>query len=183
MRTLQHGLTLRNLVLTINGLLLVQYLLGITVNLFATLPFDRIDPAAGSFLQRTGAGFAFAREAAFLPLQLHWLDASLLILASLVLLVGGVRARRRLIWALALTLFLIFSVATLSGAAFIGYAGNNVYSLSMATAFIVATAVSVFLLVQVLRDPTARDLGGGIPSTDRRWTQPQHQGVTRVRGS
>jgi hypothetical protein len=157
MRALSQGLTLRNLVLTINDLLIVQYLLGITVNLFATIPFDRIDPFAGSFLQRTGAGFAFAREAAFLPLQLHWLDASLLILASLVLLIAGVRARRRLIWALALTLWVTFSVATVSGAAFIGYAGNNYYSLSMATAFIVATAISVFLLVHVLRDSTARD--------------------------
>jgi hypothetical protein len=179
MRTLQQGLTLRNLVLTINGLLVLQYLLGMIVNLFATLPFDRIDPLAGSFLQRTGAGFAFAREAAFLPLQLHWLNACLLILASLVLLVAGIRARRRMVWALALTLLVIFSVATVSGAAFIGYAGNNYYSLSMATAFIVATAVSVFLLVLVLRDPTARDQGTVSSAQWRRSTQREHQGVTR----
>ncbi len=46
-------------------------------------------------------------------------------------------------------LSLIFSVATVSGAAFIAYAGSNYYSFSMATAFIIAAILAVFLLFSI----------------------------------
>lgn len=158
MHTGTQGRILTATVLTLNCLLVVQYLLGMTINLFATIPFDTIAPHASSFWEKTGLGFAYAREAAFLPLQLHWLTASLLILASLVVLVTGVRSHRKVVWGLALVLFVIFAVATFSGAAFIGYAGNSYYSLSMATAFILASIVSVFLLFHVLTHRQAKEL-------------------------
>lgn len=53
---------------------------------------------------------------------------------------------------MALLLLATFVVATFSGAAFIGYAGSPYYSMSMATAFITASLVSVCLLCCVLRE-------------------------------
>lgn len=71
MRAKRQARAIWRLVLLINGLLVFQYLLGMMINLFATIPLDTNDAPARSFLERTGLGFAYAREAAFLPLQLH----------------------------------------------------------------------------------------------------------------
>lgn len=138
---------LKIVIVTINCLLVLQYLLGMIVNLFDTLPFATIDLKRGSFLEKTGMGFAYARTSPILSLQLHWLNASLLIVASIVLIILGAKARNKVVWLLALLLSLIFSVATVSGASFIAYEGNNYYSFSMATAFIVASIFAVFLLL------------------------------------
>ena len=60
---------------------------GMIVNLFATIPFDQIDVAGGSFIEKTGLAFGYARTSPTLSLQLHWLNACLLILASVTLLI------------------------------------------------------------------------------------------------
>jgi hypothetical protein len=80
---------------------------------------------------------------------LHWLNACLLILASITLLILGVKAHQKVIWILALAMGLILTVATVSGAAFIAYAGSNYYSFSMATAFLIAAILAVFLLFAI----------------------------------
>jgi predicted membrane protein len=119
------------------------------VNLFATIPFDQIDVNRGSFVERTGIAFGYARTSPTLALQLHWLNACLLILASIALIILGVKAHKKVVWILSLALGLILTVATVSGAAFIAYAGSNYYSFSMATAFIIAAILAVFLLFAI----------------------------------
>lgn len=150
--TIQHNISfsLKVTVVIINCLLVVQYMLGMLLNLFLSIPFDRVDLRRGSFIEKIGLAFGYARTSAITALQLHWLNASLLILTSLVLLILSVKAGKTFVWILALILVLIFSLATVSGAAFIAYAGNNYYSFSMATAFIIASIISTYLLFYLL---------------------------------
>ena len=152
-RTEQHHMSvfIRSLIVIINILLVVQYLFGMLLNLFYNIPFDTIDLKKGSFIEKTGLAFGYARTSAIIILQLHWLNASILILASLILLVLSIKASKTFIWILALMLTLIFSIATVSGAAFIAYAGNNYYSFSMAAAFIIASIISTCLLLYVVK--------------------------------
>jgi len=140
---------LKIVIVATNCLLILQFLLGMIVNLFASIPFDQIDLQSGSFVEKTGIAFGYARTSPFLALQLHWLNACLLILASITLLILGVKAHQKVVWILALALGLILTVATLSGAAFIAYAGSNYNSFSMATAFIIAAILAVFLLFAI----------------------------------
>ena len=140
---------LKIVIVATNCLLILQFLLGMIVNLFSNIPFDQTDVSSGSFVEKTGLAFGYARTSPFLALQLHWLNACLLILASIALIILGVRAQKKLVWILAFLLSVIFSVATVSGAAFIAYAGSNYYSFSMATAFIIAAILAVFLLFAI----------------------------------
>ena len=119
------------------------------VNLFASLPFETIDVKSSSFLEKTGVAFAYARTSPILSLQLHWLNACLLIVASIALIILGVKAQKKVGWRLAVLLSVLLSVAPVSGAAFIAYAGNNYYSFSMATACIIAAILAVFLLFSI----------------------------------
>lgn len=121
-------------------------MLGMILNLFASIPFDTINIKSGSFLEKTGLALGYARTSGVLALQLHWLNASVLILLSIVLIILGLKAHKKILWILAILLCVIFSVATISGGAFIAYAANDYYSFSMATAFIVATVISIWLL-------------------------------------
>lgn len=149
--TRQKGVltSLKIVIVITNCLLALQYMLGMIVNLFATLPFDQIDLKSGSFVEKTGIAFGYARTSPFLALQLHWLNACLLIVSSIALLILGVKSHQKVVWILALALSLIFTVATVSGAAFIAYAGSNYYSFSMATAFLIASILAVFLLFSI----------------------------------
>ncbi len=140
---------LKIVIVTTSCLLVLQFLLGMIVNLFATIPFNQIDVTSGSFVEKTGLAFGYARTSPLLALQLHWLNACLLICARIALIILGVKAQKKLAWILALLLSLIFSVATVSGAAFIAYAGSNYYSFAMATAFIIAAMLAVFLLFAI----------------------------------
>ena len=140
---------LKIVIVAASCLLVLQFLLGMLVNLFATIPFDQIDLTSGSFVEKTGIAFGYARTSPILSLQLHWLNACLLILASIALIILGVKAQKKLIWILSLALSLFLTIATVSGAAFIAYAGSNYYSFSMATAFILAAILAVFLLFAI----------------------------------
>ena len=137
---------LKIVIVATNCLLVLQFLLGMIVNLFADIPFDQIDVTGGSFVEKTGIALGYARTSPILALQLHWLNASLLIVASITMLILGVIAHQKVVWILALALALILTVATVSGAAFIAYAGSNYYSFSMATAFLIAAILAVILL-------------------------------------
>lgn len=145
---------LKIVIVATNCLLVLQFLLGMIVNLFATIPFDQIDVAGGSFIEKTGLAFGYARTSPTLSLQLHWLNACLLILASVTLLILGVEAHQKVVWILALAMGLILTAATVSGAAFIAYAGSNYYSFSMATAFIIAAILAVLLLFAIFSRKT-----------------------------
>jgi hypothetical protein len=139
-------LPLKIVIVTMNSLLVLQFLLGMIVNLFYALPFDTIVGKSGSFAEKMGVAFAYARTSTILALQLHWLNACLLILTSIALIILGVKAHQKMVWILAVALSLIFTIATVSGAAFIASAGSNYYSFSMATAFLIAYILAIFLL-------------------------------------
>jgi len=141
--------SIKVILIFLNCLLVLQYVLGMIVNLFGDIPFDQIEKNTGSFLEKTGLAFGYARISPFLALQLHWLNACLLILASIALIILGAIVHKKTIWILALLLSLIFSAATISGASFIAYAGNDYYSFSMAVAFIIAFIIDIFLLFSV----------------------------------
>ncbi len=137
---------LRIIIISINCLLVLQYMFGMILNLFSLISFDTFDIKGGVFLEKIGLALGYARTSSILALQLHWLDASLLILLSMTLIILGVKYHQKIVWIPSIILCLIFSAATVSGAAFLAYAGNNYYSFSMATAFIIASMLSVFLL-------------------------------------
>ncbi len=62
---------LKIVIVTTNCLLVFQFLLGMIVNLFFTIPFDQIDVTSGSFVEKTGLAFGYARTSPILALQLH----------------------------------------------------------------------------------------------------------------
>src|SRR5258708_38071316 len=116
----------------------LEFFVGDVCKFFLGFSFDSIDLKRGSFAEKTGLAFAYARTSTILALQLHWLNACLLILTSIALIILGVKAHQKMVWILAVALSLIFTIATVSGAAFIASTGSNYYSFSMATPFIIA---------------------------------------------
>jgi hypothetical protein len=104
--------------------LLVQYALGMVVNLYVTVPAR--DHGGGIF---TAIGRAFANGPA--ALATHAGLGLLIVIGTISLVVRSVMSRRRaLIWLSALTLLAVIGAAV-NGAAFVG-SGSNGPSLGMA---------------------------------------------------
>jgi hypothetical protein len=128
--------------------LLVQYALGMVVNLYVTVPAR--DQGGGIL---TAVGRAFANGPA--AVAIHAGLGLLLIAGAISLVVRSARSRHRpLIWLSAVSLLSILGAA-LNGAAFVN-SGDNGPSLGMAMLTAVALACSV-LSLYVLSSP-ARDL-------------------------
>lgn len=119
-------------------LLLVEYGLGIWLNLYAHLPAS--DRGKGTF-----AAFGAAVADGPLALTLHALLGTLLLVTAITVIIRAVLARNNAAAVVATLAFLAVSAAWLSGARFVGASANGA-SLGMAMATGVALLCYVIIL-------------------------------------
>jgi hypothetical protein len=124
--------------LSVVVILLIEFGLGISVNLFAKLP-------ASDHGKGTIPGFGSAVTGGPVVLTLHALLGTLLLAGGIAALVRAIVVRRPLLWGLASVALLSIVVAWVSGSRFVGSMDNGA-SLAMA----LATAVSVLCYVLIL---------------------------------
>ncbi|MGH3280301.1 MAG: hypothetical protein ACRDNW_14350 [Trebonia sp.] len=113
-----RGRSLRGSVYAVVLLILIQYGLGMWLNLFATIP--QSDQGKGTF-----AAFGAAVADGPVGLTLHALLGTLLLLAALALLIGAIRARVTATIALSVLGFLAIIGAWVNGAMFVGNGANG----------------------------------------------------------
>jgi hypothetical protein len=118
-------------------MLLIQYCLGISVNLYATLP-------AGDSGKSLFAGFASAVGDGPLILSLHALLGTLLLITASVALVRSSRLGAPVPIALTTVALLVIVVAWLAGSEFVGHMKNGT---SLAMALATAVAMLCYTLV------------------------------------
>jgi hypothetical protein len=127
--------------LTLFALLLLasQFLPGMVVNLFVTIPASHPGTNAPEYFSGVAAGVAWTLAHGDWWLRLHAVDGLLLFLDGLVLIWLAVASRRRA-WIVASVLGCIGTIAAgFNGASFLNY-GHNFSSLLMSIGFFVATA-------------------------------------------
>jgi hypothetical protein len=122
-------------------LLIVQYVLGMLVNLLVN--FNGVFIAGSSFFEKAALGVGYASTAGWM-LEAHLTVAPIIIILAIILIVIGAREKELWLWVRALSLVLMFVIAGLTGAAFVGYQ-NSYYSLAMALAFLVAFGIAMSL--------------------------------------
>lgn len=128
-------------------LLALQFLLGMVVNLFVTIPSSHPGTNAPEYFSGVAAGVAWTLAHGDWWLRLHALDGPLLFLDGLALIWLAVASRRRA-WIVASVLGCIGTIAAgFNGASFLNY-GHNFSSLLMSIGFFLATvsyAVGVYV--------------------------------------
>lgn len=132
-------------------MLLVEYCLGISVNLYSTLP-------ASDHGKSPSAGFTSAVGKGPLLLSLHALLGTLLLITAVAALVRSSRLAATPTIALSAVALLAIIVAWLGGSAFIGHMKNGT-SLTMAIATAVAIlcySLILFLVGTSRRSPPSR---------------------------
>lgn len=110
---------------------------------------DGVDIHGSSFSEMIDAALAYASTAGGL-LTAHWLNASILLLSSAVLLMVGIVRKRTWLWSHALVLVLAIVAGAFGGAAFIAYK-SDLFSFLMALAFPVAFAAALSLSWRTFR--------------------------------
>ncbi len=127
----------RGLIMAILILLAAQFLVGMLVNLFVTVPAVHPGASASNYFIGVVQGVIWALGNATLYLLLHVIFGLLLFLASIVLLVVSIAARRRA-WIITSILGLLgIMAAGFNGASFMNY-GQNLSSLLMSLGFLLA---------------------------------------------
>jgi hypothetical protein len=118
-------------------LLAVQFLIGMVVNLFVTVPATHPGAQAPNYFVGVAQGVAWALASSTWSLKLHAVVGLLLFLAALALIGLAIVARRRA-WIVAAVLGLLgIMAAGFNGASFMNY-GENFSSLLMSVGFLVA---------------------------------------------
>jgi hypothetical protein len=121
-------------------MLLIQYCLGISVNLYSTLPAaNHGKPLFGGFASAVGNGPVL--------LSLHALLGTLLLITSTAALIRSVRLQGPPLIGLAAIALAAIITAWLSGSEFVGHMQNGA---SLAMAFATATAILCYVLVILL---------------------------------
>lgn len=128
---------LRVLTAIILILLAVQFFIGMWVNLFVQVPDKHPGVNAPEYFSGVFQGVLWALSSAPLWLRLHASVGLLLFLASIVLLVLAIAARRGSWIAVAIVGFLGIVGAGFNGASFMNY-GHDFSSLLMAVGFLLA---------------------------------------------
>lgn len=127
----------RSLIIAILILLAAQFLVGMLVNLFVTVPAVHPGVGASNYFVGVVQGVIWALGNATLYLLLHVIFGLLLFLASIVLLIVSIAARRRA-WIITSILGLLgIMAAGFNGASFMNY-GQNLSSLLMSLGFLLA---------------------------------------------
>ena len=122
------------------SLLAVQYLAGMFLNLYATIP-----PMTGGFGMMSGGMWAFMSSSAMPALMFHMMNAVLLLLVALLVVVGSFLVRERSLIATSGLGLLGIVAALWSGLAFL-FSQQGVYSLGMALGFLLAITMEVWAL-------------------------------------
>ncbi|MBX4199427.1 hypothetical protein KW789_00855 [Candidatus Saccharibacteria bacterium] len=132
-------------------MLIVQFVLGMVLDLFVELPKNHAG-TSGDFISRAWHGFIWAvSSGGGIVLTLHVIVAIGLILGSIGLVIRAAILRNRFWLAISIVGALGIFVALTNGLAFIGY-GNDVNSFVMAMGFIVA-AVAYSPALSVAENP------------------------------
>ena len=118
-------------------ILVVQYVVGVGVNLYVSVP--AADHDANTF---SAIGKAISNGPG--ALAAHTILALVLIVLALLIAVGAIRARRRAPAALALLGLLSLLAAASAGAEFVGHGGN---AASMVMAALTGVALACYLLI------------------------------------
>jgi len=137
---------LRWLTLIMLGLLLLQLVIGVFVNLFVTVPNGH--PGSGQTILRgafTGLGWAIA--SGLTSLALHVLVGLLVGLGSIVVLVVAIRSGRRGWMTVAIVGLLATLYAGLNGLVFMDAGKNDDNSLEMTVGFVIAIATYIVGLI------------------------------------
>jgi hypothetical protein len=133
------------------GLLLIQFLLGMVLNLYVELPKVHPGTENASFFERTVAGLTWAITGGDLALAAHAALGLLVLLGSASLLILAIASRRAAWVAVALVGGGAILGAGLNGTAFLNQGGQDFNSLEMSIGFAVAVAVYAIGLYSVRR--------------------------------
>lgn len=128
--------------------LLVQFCLGMWVNLYGQLP-------AADHGANVGAGFTRAISGGPVGLSIHAVVGALLVISAVTATVRAVLVRRPAVIAAAVLGLLAIVDAAASGASFVGN-GSNGASMNMAVATAVAIAAYAFVLLVSARYAISR---------------------------
>ncbi len=127
--------------------MVAQYLAGMFLNLYATIP-----PVTGAGGMMGGGMFAFMSSSAMPALMFHMMDAVLLLLVALALVVGSLLARERDV--LTVTVLLIVGVvAAMAGGLAYLFFRSEADSLLMSIGFLLAFAMTTWGLALAWRGP------------------------------
>lgn len=121
-------------------LLAVQYVAGMYLNLYASIP-----PMTGGSGVMSGGMWAFMSSSAMPALMFHMMNAVLLVLIALLVVAGSILARERSLAAMSGLGLLGILIALWSGLAFL-FSQQDVYSLGMALGFLLALTMGVWAL-------------------------------------
>jgi len=130
-------------------LLPLQYFFGMAVTLFDNT-LDNVQIPGTGFFERSRLAFDYAQKHGSLMLQLHYWNASLLLLVGLALLFVGIALRNKSIWIQTLLFDLVLFATAHFGAAFIAY-HDEYYSLAMAAGFLVALGLAISICVSAFK--------------------------------
>jgi hypothetical protein len=122
--------------------LLVQFMLGMAVNLFVKIPKVHPGARASDYFAGIAAGVPWAITQDSPWLSLHGALGLLLVVGSLTVLAQAIRARRRGWMVVAILGFMGVLAAGFNGASFVNY-GEDFSSMLMATGFALASAAYV----------------------------------------
>jgi hypothetical protein len=127
--------------------LVIQFLLGMAVNLFVTIPIDHPGANPPEYFGGVVQSVAWAILHGHVLLQIHAVLGLLLVLNALGLLIAAIRSRAKdLIWVTALGLFGVLA-AGFNGGSFLNY-NQDFSSMIMASFFawaVIAYVVGIFL--------------------------------------
>ncbi|MGH7776472.1 MAG: hypothetical protein ACREPI_04755 [Candidatus Dormibacterales bacterium] len=126
--------------------LIAQFLLGMGVNLFVTLPGSHPGTNAGGYFSGVVAGVSWAIPHGPFLVRVHAALGLLLLLAALGLLARAIQARRGSLIALAAVGAFGLLGSGFNGASFLNY-GHDFSSMLMSAGFAIATGCYVLVLV------------------------------------
>jgi hypothetical protein len=126
-------------------LLVVQFLFGVSVNLYVTIPTHHPGAGSGPYLSGAVSSVLWSFSSGLPLLIVHVVIGVLLFLSGIELVVHSVRAgRRAVIWLAAVGLMAII-FAGFNGASFLKY-NLNISSMLMSVGFAVAVVCYVVIL-------------------------------------
>jgi hypothetical protein len=128
------------------GLLIVQFLIGMAVNLYVTIPTHHAGAGSGPYLSGALASVLWSFSSGLPLLIIHVVIGILLLLNGIELVLHAVRSRLgpAPVWLAALGLTAIL-FAAFNGASFLKY-NQNISSMLMSVGFAVAVVSYVLLL-------------------------------------
>ncbi|HLX57194.1 MAG TPA: hypothetical protein VKR83_09240 [Ktedonobacteraceae bacterium] len=128
---------LRTITVVILLLLAIQFLIGMLVNLFVTIPNSHPGTKAAEYFSGVVQGDVWALTHGQLPLVLHVITGILLFLGASIVIGLAIASRRRAWIVTAVLGWLGIVTAGFNGASFLNY-GENFSSLLMAIGFLLA---------------------------------------------